>query len=70
MTDTVSTTSVPFNLAEYHVEEVKKSLNSVEKITDRAYKIKEMMSVSLRVERAIMKLKELQSEMATEISKI
>ncbi len=70
MTDTVSTISVSFNIAEYHVEEVKISLNSVEKITDRAYKIKEMMSVSLRVERAIMKLKELQSEMATEISKI
>lgn len=70
MTDTVSTISVSFNIAEYHVEEVKISLNSVEKITDRAYKIKEMMSVSLRVERAIMKLKELQSEIATEISKI
>lgn len=70
MTDTVSTTSVPFNLAEFHVEEVKRSLNFVETITDRSYKIKEMMSVSLRVERAIMKLKELQSEMTTEITKI
>ena len=70
MSDTVSTNSVAFNLAEFHVEQVKCSLKWVEKLDSRSMKIKEMMETSNKAERAIMKLKELQSELAKQIENI
>jgi hypothetical protein len=68
MTELVTTSSASFNIAKYHIEEVEKSLNFIEKINSREYKIKEIMEVSLRIERTIMKLKQLQSELTIEIS--
>jgi hypothetical protein len=68
MTELVTTSSASFNIAKYHIGEVENSLNFIEKINSREYKIKEIMEVSLRIERAIMKLKQLQSELTIEIS--
>ena len=59
-----------FNLAEFHMEQVKNSLECVEKYESRSMKIKEMMETSNKAERAIMQLKELQSELAKQIENI
>jgi len=70
MSENVSTSSVAFNLAEFHMEQVKKSLEWVEKYDSRSMKINEIMETSNKAERAIMKLKELQSELAKHIETI
>ena len=70
MSDTVSTSSVTFNIAEFHMEEVKRSLNWLENYSSRTMKINEIMDASNKAERAIMKLKELQSELAKQIETI
>ena len=67
MTDTVSTTSVPFNLAEFHMDQVKRSLNYLENYSSRTMKISEIMDASNKAERTIMKLKELQSELTKQL---
>ena len=70
MSDTVSTNSVAFNVAEFHMEQVKRSLNYLENYSSRNMKITEIMDASNKAERAIMKLKELQSELAKQIENI
>jgi len=67
MSDTVSTTSVPFNLAEFHMDQVKRSLNYLENYSSRTMKISEIMDASNKAERTIMKLKELQSELTKQL---
>jgi hypothetical protein len=70
MSDTVSTSSVTFNIAEFHMEEVKRSLNWLENYSSRTMKISEIMDASNKAERTIMKLKELQSELAKQLETI
>jgi len=70
MSDTKITNSVAFNLAEFHMEQVKNSLEYIEKYNSRSMKINEIMETSNKAERAIMKLKELQSELAKHIETI
>lgn len=70
MSDKKITNSVAFNLAEFHMEQVKNSLEMVEKYESRNMKITEIMDASNKAERAIMKLKELQSELAKQIETI
>jgi len=70
MSDKKITNSASFNLAEFHMEQVKKSLEWVEKYDSRSLKINEIMETSNKAERAIMKLKELQSELAKHIETI
>ena len=70
MTDTVSTSSVAFNTAEFHMDQVKRSLNYLENYSSRTMKITEIMDASNKAERTIMKLKELQSELAKQLETI
>lgn len=70
MSDKKITNSVAFNLAEFHMEQVKNSLEWIEKYDSRSMKINEIMDTSNKAERAIMKLKELQSELAKHIETI
>ena len=46
MSDTVSTNSVAFNVAEFHMEQVKRSLNYLENYSSRNMKITEIMDAS------------------------
>ena len=70
MSENVSTLSVPFNIAEFHVDQVKYCLNRVESFSSRDLKINEIMDASNKAERAIVKLKELQSELADQIKTV
>ena len=70
MADTVSTNNTTFNIAEFHMEEVKRSLNWLENYSSRTMKITEIMDASNKAERAIVKLKELQSELIEKIKTI
>lgn len=70
MADTVSTNNTTFNIAEFHMEEVKRSLNWLEGYSSRTMKITEIMDASNKAERTIMKLKELQSELAKQLETI
>ena len=70
MSENVSTSSVAFNLAEFHMDQVKRSLNWLENYSSRSMKIIEIMETSNKAERAIIKLKELQSELAKQIETI
>lgn len=70
MSDTVSTNNTTFNIAEFHMGEVKRSLNWLEKYSSRTMKISEIMDASNKAERTIMKLKEFQSELAKQLETI
>jgi len=70
MSENVSILSVSFNLAEFHVDQVKYCLNRVESYSSRDMKINEIMDASNKAERAIVKLKELQSELADQIKTV
>ena len=70
MSEIISSLSVTFNLAEFHVDRVKYCLNRVESHSSRDMKIKEIMDASNKAESAIVKLKELQSELLEKIKTI
>ena len=70
MADTVSTNNTTFNIAEFYMEDVKRSLNWLENYSSRTMKISEIMDASNKAERTIMKLKELQSELAKQLETI
>jgi len=70
MSDTVTTNNVHFNVAEFHMDQVKRSLNYLENYSSRTMKITEIMEVTKKAECTIMRLKELQSELTKQLETI